>query len=129
MIIIVQGQAWQSPIQHAAAFVHIHAGMLMVIILALCTIVHKKTHEYLIVALIEMTSPNTITLNGNDIEKVSNFTHLGSYISNDGNIMKEVKIRIAKTAAILKKLNTIWKSNNISRNLKLKIFNSNVILS
>ena len=76
-----------------------------------------------------LTSPNTITLNGNDIEKVNNFTYLGSYISNDGNIIKEVKIRIAKAAAIFRKLNTIWKSNNISRNLKLKIFNSNVITS
>ena len=75
-----------------------------------------------------LTSPNTITLNGNDIEKVKNFTYLGSYISNDGNITKEVKIRIAK-AAIFRKLNTIWKSNNIGRNLKLKIFNSNVITS
>ena len=36
-----------------------------------------------------LTSPNTITLNGNDIEKVNNFTYLGSYISNDGNILKE----------------------------------------
>ena len=47
-----------------------------------------------------MTSPNTITLNGNDIEQVNNFPYLGSYISNDGNITKEVKIRIAKAAAI-----------------------------
>ena len=74
-----------------------------------------------------LTSPNTITLNGNDIEKVNNFTY--SYISNDGNITKEVKIRIAKAAAIFRKLNTIWKSNNISRNLKLKIFSSNIITS
>ena len=72
-----------------------------------------------------LTSPNTITLDGNDIEKVNDFTYLGSYISNDVNIIKEVKIRIA--AAIFKKLNTIWKSN--SRNEKLKIFNSNVIPS
>ena len=63
-----------------------------------------------------LTSPNTITLNGKDIEKVNNFTYLGSYISNDGNITKEIKIRIAKAAAIFRKLNTIWKSNNISRN-------------
>ena len=73
-----------------------------------------------------LTSPNTITLNGNDIEKVNHFTYLGSYISNDGNIVKEVK---AKAAAIFRKLNTIWKSNNISRNLKLKIFHSDVITS
>ena len=42
---------------------------------------------------------------------------------------QEVKIRIAKAAAIFRKLNTIWKSNNISRNLKLNIFNSNVTTS
>ena len=63
------------------------------------------------------------------MEKVNNFTHLGSYISSDGNITKVVKIRIAKAAATFRKLNTIWKSDNISRNLKLKIFNSNVITS
>ena len=71
----------------------------------------------------------TTTLNSNDDEKVNNFTYLGSCISDDGNITKEVKIRIAKAAAIFRKLNTIWKSNNISRNLKLKIFNSNVTTS
>ena len=38
-----------------------------------------------------LTSPNAITLNGNDIEKVNNFTYLGSYISYDENITKEVK--------------------------------------
>ena len=76
-----------------------------------------------------LASPSAITLNGNDIEKVKNITYLGSYISNDGNITKEVKIRIAKAAAIFRKLNTIWKSSNMSRNLKLKIFNSNVITS
>ena len=43
--------------------------------------------------------------------------------------MKEVKISIAKAAAIFRKLNTIWKPNTISRNLKLKIFNSNAITS
>ena len=37
-----------------------------------------------------LTSPNTITLNGNDIEKVNNFTYLGSYISNDGNITNKL---------------------------------------
>ena len=64
-----------------------------------------------------LTSPNTITLNGNDIEKVNNFTYLFAviYISNDGKIMKEVKIRIANAAAVFRKLNTIWKSSNISR--------------
>ena len=41
--------------------------------------------------------------------------------------MTHVKIRIAKAVAIFGKLSTIWKSNNISMNLKLKIFNSNVI--
>ena len=49
-----------------------------------------------------LTSPNTITLNGNDIEKVNNFTYLGSYISDDGNLTKDVKIRTAKAAAIFK---------------------------
>ena len=57
--------------------------------------------------LVTLTSPNTITLNGNDIAKINNFTYLGCYISNDGNITKEVKIRIAKAAAIFKKLNAI----------------------
>ena len=46
-----------------------------------------------------------------------------------GTSPKKVKIRIAKAAAIFRKLNTIWKSNNISMNLKFKIFNSNVITS
>ena len=43
-----------------------------------------------------LTSPNTIALSGIHIENDNNFTYLSSYISNNGNIAKEVKIRIAK---------------------------------
>ena len=51
-----------------------------------------------------LTSPNAITLNGNDIEKVNNFTYLGSYILNDGNITKRSSNKNCKSCCNLQKV-------------------------
>ena len=40
---------------------------------------------------------------------------LGSKVSTDGNIISEVRVRIAKAAAAFNSLNNIWKTQNISR--------------
>ena len=68
-----------------------------------------------------------IHIEGTDVEEVSHFAYLGSYIDQDGDTRKEVRIRIAKAASIFKNLENIWDSKVISTKTKLRLFNSNVM--
>ena len=54
-----------------------------------------------------------ITVNGNLVENVQEFKYLGSMLSNDCNIEKEVSTRI-----VFSKMNPIWKYS-VWRKLKL----------
>ena len=67
-----------------------------------------------------------VTVEGEPLEEVKDFKYLGSYISSDSNINKEVSTRIGLTAQAFKKLNNIWKSTTLSTKTKLRIYQSNV---
>ena len=67
-----------------------------------------------------------VTVEGEPLEEVKDFKYLGSYISSDSNIDKEVSTRIGLTAQAFKKLNNIWKSTTLSTKTKLRIYQSNV---
>ena len=71
--------------------------------------------------------PINISLNNENLKQVEKFTYLGSTITSDGDCLHDVKARIAKAYGAMNKLNNIWKSNSLSKNTKLKIFNSNVM--
>ena len=64
-----------------------------------------------------------IKLNDNTLEKVNNFTYLGSKIST-GDSSTEILNRIALAANSFNKLSNIWHSKTLRNNTKLKIFNS-----
>ena len=74
-------------------------------------------------------SPSTrvpVTIEGEPLEEFKDFKYLGSYISSDSNIDKEVSTRIGLAAQAFKKLNNIWKSRTLSTKTKLRIYQSNV---
>ena len=62
-----------------------------------------------------------ITVEGKDLEQVSNFTYLRANIGNDGRSEKEVRIRIAKATSALARLEKIWKARNIHIRNKLRL--------
>ena len=68
-----------------------------------------------------------LSLNGEILEKVNEFCYLGSVMSNDGGADKDVKAWISKAVRNFGMLFNIWRSPQISRNMKLKIFKSNVL--
>jgi Fic family protein len=51
-----------------------------------------------------------IASNGQTLEKVQNFTYLGSKLSKDGDTMKEINTRIAIAGNAFTKLTNIWKT-------------------
>ena len=67
-----------------------------------------------------------IIMNGKPIEEVTDFCYLGSTLSCDGEVMKEISIRIGKATSAFNKLSNIWKSRRISYRTKIRLYKSNV---
>ena len=63
-----------------------------------------------------------VTLQGHELDKVDDFTYLGSRIASSE---KDIKVRIGKAWGALQKMNTIWKSN-LKRELKISLFRTTV---
>jgi len=61
------------------------------------------------------------------LEGVEQFTYLGSVISKDGDVEKEVNTRLAKAATVFRRLNNIWKSGSLGLNIKLQLYTAVVV--
>ncbi|VDO57975.1 unnamed protein product [Schistosoma margrebowiei] len=69
---------------------------------------------------------NPITIDGEDLEDVKTFAHLGSIINEQSGCDAEVKARIGKARAAYLQLKNIWNSKQLSINTEVRIFNTNV---
>ncbi|CAI2732166.1 unnamed protein product [Schistosoma spindalis] len=69
---------------------------------------------------------NPITLDGETLEDVESFTYLGSIVDKQGGSDADVKARIGKARAAFLQLKNIWNSKQLSTNIKVRIFNTNV---
>ncbi|VDP45110.1 unnamed protein product [Schistosoma margrebowiei] len=67
---------------------------------------------------------NPITIDGEDLEDVKTFTYLGSIIDEHGGSDADVNTQIGRAAYL--QLKNIWNSKQLSTNIKVKIFNTNV---
>ena len=67
-----------------------------------------------------------IIVKGKGLENVQEFKYLGSYLTADGGIEREVLTRIALASAAFQKMRTIWNSREISTTTKIKLYKSNV---
>lgn len=63
----------------------------------------------------------TISIEGENLEKVENFKYLGSIKSANGRCEKDIRSRIGMAKQRMTALNNIWKDRSITRNLKLKL--------
>ena len=63
-----------------------------------------------------------LTVDGNPVRQVTQFTYLGATITSDGKIDKEISVRIGKATGAFNQLNNIWKNKNISINNKVRIY-------
>lgn len=63
-----------------------------------------------------------ITVGDTAIQQVSNFTYLGSIISSDGTIDRDLSARIQKASGAFNQLGNIWKNRNIQTNTKIRIY-------
>ena len=73
-----------------------------------------------------MRQQESLELPGEAIERVSEFTYLGSIISATGGADEDIAARIRKTQSTFSMLMPVWKEKCIRLQTKLKIFNTNV---
>ncbi|VDP01486.1 unnamed protein product [Schistosoma curassoni] len=69
---------------------------------------------------------NPVTLGGETGEDVESFTYLGNNIDEQGGSDTDVKERIGKARTAFLQLKNRWNSKQISTNIKVRIFNTNV---
>ncbi|GFR92863.1 endonuclease-reverse transcriptase [Elysia marginata] len=81
---------------------------------------HSKTK------VMNTKSHSNVFTDGKSVENVIDFKYLGSYLTADGNINREISGRIVMASTAFYKLNSIWKSNRITKDTKLKLYTSNV---
>ena len=78
--------------------------------------------------ILKVNNNNTtpVTLAGEALEEVESFTYLGSVVDKLGGTDADVKVRIGKARAAFHQLRNVWKSSELPRNTKIRIFNSMV---
>ncbi|VDO59943.1 unnamed protein product [Schistosoma margrebowiei] len=69
---------------------------------------------------------NLLTIDGEDLQDVKTFTYLDNIIDEHGGSDPDVKARIGKAKAAYLQLKNIWNSRQLSTNIKVRIFNTNV---
>jgi len=68
------------------------------------------------------SQPIAVTL-GN-IEYVERFAYLGSVISRDGDVKADINTRLAKAAAVFRRLDNVWRFSTLSLKIKLDLYTS-----
>ena len=72
-------------------------------------------------------SASRLRVGDQEVEEVDHFCYLGSMMTNDGGALEDVKARINKARQAFASLREVWRSSVLSRNLKLRLYNSNVM--
>jgi exonuclease III len=75
----------------------------------------------------EFATKSPITVDGNVIEEVDSYVYLGKTVTQDGDLLPEVKRRIALGWAAFGRVDNIMKSRTTSMKIKQKVFNEYVL--
>ena len=78
------------------------------------------------VMMINTSTNNTVTVEGEPIPGVNSFTYLGSILDKQGGTDGDVTARVGKARAAFIILKNIWSSKDIATATKVRLFNSNV---
>jgi len=72
-----------------------------------------------------LTQP--IAIAQGNIESVERFTYLGSVISRYGDVEADISTRLAKAAAVFRRLDNVWRSSTLSLKITLDLYTSLII--
>ncbi|VDO59820.1 unnamed protein product [Schistosoma margrebowiei] len=85
--------------------------------------IHKRKTKVL---KFKTDNSNPITLDDETLEDVESFTYLGSIIDEQGGSDSDVKTRIGRARTAFLQLKNIWNPKQLSTNIKVRIFSTNV---
>jgi len=89
---------------------------------------HISLEKTKIIQASQAVTSQPIYLGQTGLECVDQFTYyLGSVISKDGDVEKEVNTRLAKAATVFRRLSNIWKSGSLGQNIKLQLHTAVVV--
>jgi len=77
--------------------------------------------------IIQRSSPQPIAIAQGNIEYVTRFTYLGSVISSDGDVEADINTRLAKAAAVFRRLDNVWRSSMLSLKIKMDLYTSLIV--
>ena len=86
----------------------------------------KISHAKTKVMRLNAKNKADISSSGQSLENVTEFKYLGSFLTADGNIEKEIRTRIALASAAFQRLRPIWRSGIYDVKTKLRLYKSNV---
>ncbi|KER21331.1 hypothetical protein T265_10331 [Opisthorchis viverrini] len=87
----------------------------------------NKLNTIIIIMLQNVPSANiSLTVQGEPLEIVENFTYLGSCISSDGSVSDEVSARTPKARITFANLRHLWRQKGISLDLKGRVYQATV---
>jgi len=86
---------------------------------------HEKNEGHM--GITQRSSPQPIIVAQGNIEYVERFTYLGSVISSDGHFAADVNTRLAKAAAVFRRLDNVWRSSTLSFKIKLDLYTSVIV--
>ena len=76
---------------------------------------------------INANNNNTVVVDGQQVEDVDSFDYLGAKITKHGEDEDDIKSRLGKARGAFNKLVKIWRSGQLSKNSKIRIFKLNLI--
>ena len=83
----------------------------------------KKTK----VMRINVHNNNAVVIDGQEVDDVDSFYCLGARITKHGGAEDDIKNHLGKAIGAFNKLAKIWRSGQLSKNTKIRIFKSNII--
>ena len=83
---------------------------------------HQKTK----ILKINHKQDGDVKLENQNIDQIDKFIYLGSVVNESGGTDEDIKRRIGLARQAFTSLGKVWKSSGISKNTKIRIFNSNV---
>jgi len=75
---------------------------------------------------VNISNMQKFRLEETEIEEVGSFVYLGSVVSESGGTEEDVASRIKKANGVFVQLHPVWRNLNISKEDKIRIFNTNV---
>jgi len=73
------------------------------------------------------STPNSIAIDGSNVESVENFIYLGSLQSSNGRCSQDLKRRIELASSVMASLHRVWKDRRLTFTTKLRVYEALIL--